>query len=123
MMRALVIDDSRAMRMILTRILKDVGFDVIEAGHGKEALERLAGIQPPELLMVDWNMPIMDGLALIKAVRADRAYDVARIMMVTTESERARVAEALGAGANDYMMKPFTREAVLEKLARLGLMR
>jgi len=123
MMRALVIDDSRAMRMILTRILKEVGFDVIEAGHGKEALERLAGIQPPELLMVDWNMPIMDGLALIKAVRADRAYDVARIMMVTTESERARVAEALGAGANDYMMKPFTREAVLEKLARLGLMR
>jgi two-component system chemotaxis response regulator CheY len=111
------------MRMILTRILKEVGFDVIEAGHGKEALERLAGIQPPELLMVDWNMPIMDGLALIKAVRADRAYDVARIMMVTTESERARVAEALGAGANDYMMKPFTREAVLQKLTRLGLMR
>jgi two-component system chemotaxis response regulator CheY len=123
MMRALVIDDSRAMRMILARILKEVGFDVIEAGHGKEALERLAGIQPPELLMVDWNMPIMDGLALIKAVRADRAYDVARIMMVTTESERARVAEALGAGANDYMMKPFTREAVLQKLTRMGLLR
>jgi two-component system, chemotaxis family, chemotaxis protein CheY len=123
MMRALVIDDSRAMRMILTRILKEVGFDVIEAGHGKEALERLAGIQPPELLMVDWNMPIMDGLALIKALRADRAYDVARIMMVTTESDRARVAEALGAGANDYMMKPFTREAVLQKLTRMGLMR
>jgi two-component system chemotaxis response regulator CheY len=123
MMRALVIDDSRAMRMILARILKEVGFDVIEAGHGKEALERLAGIQPPELLMVDWNMPVMDGLALIKAVRADRAYDVARIMMVTTESERARVAEALGAGANDYMMKPFTREAVLQKLTRMGLLR
>ena len=123
MMRALVIDDSRAMRMILARILKEVGFDVIEAGHGKEALERLAGIPPPELLMVDWNMPVMDGLALIKAVRADRAYDVARIMMVTTESERARVAEALGAGANDYMMKPFTRDAVLAKLQLLGLVR
>jgi two-component system chemotaxis response regulator CheY len=123
MMRALVIDDSRAMRMILTRILKEVGFDVVEAGHGREALERLAGIRPPDLLMVDWNMPIMDGLALIKAVRADRAYDLARIMMVTTESERARVAEALAAGANDYMMKPFTREAVLKKLTRMGLLR
>jgi two-component system, chemotaxis family, chemotaxis protein CheY len=123
MMRALVIDDSRAMRMILSRILKEVGFEVLEAGHGQEALERLKGIRPPELMLVDWNMPVMDGLALIKAIRADRAYDTARIMMVTTESERSRVAEALGAGANDYMMKPFSRDAVLEKLTRMGLVR
>jgi len=123
MMRALVIDDSRAMRMILARILKEVGFDVLEAGHGKEALERLKGTRPPELLMVDWNMPVMDGLALIKAVRADRAYDAARIMMVTTESEIGRVAEALRAGADEYMMKPFSRDAVVEKLLLLGLVR
>ena len=123
MMRALVIDDSRAMRMILARILKELGFDVVEAAHGKEALERLKGSPPPHLMMVDWNMPIMDGLALIKTVRADRAFDAARILMVTTETERGRVAEALGAGANEYMTKPFSRDVVRDTLLRLGLVR
>ncbi len=123
MIRALVIDDSRAMRMILARMLREVGFEISEAGHGAEALQHLRGDAPPELFLIDWNMPVMDGLSLLKALRSDSRYDSARIMMVTTEREHARVSEALAAGANEYMMKPFTRDEVREKLTRMGLPR
>ena len=121
-MKAIVIDDSRAMRLILGRILKEVGFDsIVEAGHGREALERMAGTPPPELMLVDWNMPEMNGLDLVKAVRADEAYSAARIMMVTTEAELVRVAEALVAGADDYVMKPFAKDDIVDKLRAMGL--
>ena len=86
-MRALVIDDSRTVRAIIGKILRDEGLEVVEAANGREGLERLR--QPPgvELVLVDWNMPEMNGLDFIKAVRADRAYDPVRIMMVTTVAE------------------------------------
>ena len=119
-MRALMIDDSRTVRAIIGKILREVGLEVIEAANGREGLEQLqrAGA---ELVLVDWNMPEMDGLEFIRAVRADRAYDAVRIMMVTTETEQEQVIRALDAGANEYLMKPFTVEALNEKLLLLGL--
>jgi two-component system chemotaxis response regulator CheY len=96
-MHALVVDDSRAMRAVLGRILRDVGFAVVEAGHGKEALELLQArhrTQPFDLVLVDWNMPEMNGCELIRRVRADAAYRDIRILMVTTETEIGRVASS-----------------------------
>jgi len=123
-MRALVVDDSRAMRAILSRILREAGFEVLEAEHGREALELLRKhhvTQPFELALVDWNMPEMGGYELIRAVRAEDAFRDVRLVMVTTENEIEQVAKALEAGADEYAMKPFTKEVILEKLAILGL--
>lgn len=122
-MRALVVDDSRATRTILRQILKEIGFEVSEAGHGREALERLKEIGTPDLALVDWNMPEMNGFEFVRAVRADHAYDSMRLMMVTTETEMEQVAKALEAGANEYVMKPFTKDVILEKLDLLGIAR
>lgn len=120
-MRALVIDDSAAVRTILKRILTDCGFEVLEASHGKEALDRLRGAGKVDIALVDWNMPEMSGFDFIRAVRADHAYDSMRLMMVTTETEIAQVAKALEAGANEYVMKPFTKDMILEKLSLMGV--
>jgi two-component system chemotaxis response regulator CheY len=120
-MRALVIDDSRTVRAIIGKYLRDEGLEVVEAANGREGLERLR--QPPgvELVLVDWNMPEMNGLDFIKAVRSDRAYDPVRIMMVTTETEQGQVIRALEAGANEYVMKPFTREILVAKLSLMDV--
>ena len=120
-MRALVIDDSRTVRAIIGKTLRDEGLEVVEAANGLEGLERLG--QPPgfELVLVDWNMPQMNGLEFIRAVRADRTYDAVRIMMVTTETEQEQVIRALEAGANEYVMKPFTKEILVAKLSLMDV--
>jgi two-component system, chemotaxis family, chemotaxis protein CheY len=121
-MKALIVDDSRAMRMIISRILKEMGFETTEAGHGREALERIQGLETaPNLILVDWNMPEMNGLELVTALRANRLFDDSQIMMVTTETELAHVAQALQAGANEYMMKPFTKDSFVDKLKIMGM--
>ena len=120
-MRALIIDDSRAMRAILGRILKDLGFEVTEAGHSREGLEQLPQVEKPKLALVDWNMPEMNGLEFVQAARADHEYDDMQVMMVTTASEASAMINALEAGANEYVMKPFTKDVILEKLAILGI--
>ncbi len=121
-MQAMVIDDSRAMRLILARIAGQLGFDVIQAGNGREALDRLEELdQTPELALVDWNMPEMNGLEFIVAVRKEPRYKSMTLMMVTTESEHGQIVRALAAGAHEYVIKPFTEEAMLDKLALLGL--
>lgn len=120
-MRAIVIDDSRAMRAILKQSLSPRGFEVIEAANGKEALAKLAAAGPIDLALVDWNMPEMNGYEFVKAVRADKQRDPMRIMMVTTETEMTQMVKALEAGANEYVMKPFTADVISEKLALLGL--
>lgn len=120
-MLALVVDDSRAMRSILTRLLSGLGFDVAQAGDGAEALTVLDAGTRPEVILVDWNMPVMDGLTFIKNVRArDDLRDIS-LMMVTTESEQGQIVRALAAGAHEYVIKPFTDEVIAEKLALLGL--
>ena len=120
-MQALVVDDSRAMRAILTRLLDGLGFDVAQAGDGQEALEVLGGGVRPDVILVDWNMPVMDGLTFIKQCRAHEEYRDIVLMMVTTESEQAQIVRALAAGAHEYVIKPFTDDVIAEKLALLGL--
>jgi two-component system chemotaxis response regulator CheY len=120
-MKALVIDDSRAMRCIVGNILKGLGFDVLDAGHGREGLERLASAPDVGLAVVDWNMPEMNGIEFVAAVRSRREYDEMRIVMVTTETDAGRMTEALERGANEYVMKPFTRDILLQKLEQLGM--
>ncbi|GAA4362056.1 response regulator [Angustibacter luteus] len=122
-MRALVIDDSRAMRRIVSRILVDLGYDeVLEAEHGQAALDVLATGPLPELACVDWNMPVMDGLTFVNRVRAEPAWRSLTLMMVTTESEHGQIVRALAAGAHEYLIKPFTADALRDKLLLLGLL-
>ena len=123
-MSAIVIDDSRAMRSIVKRVLTNMGMtDIAEGQDGQDALNRLSQIAVPELAMVDWNMPNMNGLEFVKAVRAKPEYDNMKIVMVTTEVEMDNVVNALNAGANEYVMKPFTEEIMREKLEMLGFAR
>jgi two-component system chemotaxis response regulator CheY len=121
MRHAMVVDDSRATRSILKRILKGIGFEVAEASNGLEALEHLKQGTQFELALVDWNMPEMDGYEFVRAVRAEPSYQSVCLMMVTTESEAAQMVKALAAGANEYVMKPFTKEIILDKLQLLGI--
>lgn len=118
--QALVIDDSQAMRRILSRMLVGTGFQVIEASNGSEALKLLKQPTPIDLILVDWNMPVMNGIEFIRAVRSDSNFDGIRLMMVTTETGADEINMALKAGADEYVMKPFTTETITEKLRLLG---
>lgn len=119
-MQALVVDDSSTMRKILKSILAGAGFEVQEARGGPEALECLKQYRA-EVALFDWNMPEMTGIELLGKVRADESYDSMKIMMVTTEAELCEVERALREGANEYVMKPFTADSILDKLRILGL--
>ena len=120
-MKALIVDDSKAIRSIIGKHLKALGFEVVEAVSGVEALVQLKKMGGADIALLDWNMPEMDGFEFLSRVRADAEFSDLRVMMVTTESEMTQVAKALEAGANEYLMKPFTKEALFEKLVLLGL--
>ncbi len=120
-MRVLIIDDSRAMRAILTNIMTEMGYEVVTAANGREGFERLEEDDGIGLVLVDWNLPEMNGYEFLTAVRSNSTYDEVRLIMVTTETERERVEEALDAGADEYVMKPFTKGTLEEKLALIGL--
>jgi len=120
-MKVLVVDDSRAMRLILKKMLGEIGHtDIAEAEHGTAALEKLETFAA-DLALVDWNMPVMDGLELITAIRQDPRFDRLKIMMVTSESNPRLIYQVLKAGADEYAMKPITREIIEDKLALMGL--
>jgi two-component system chemotaxis response regulator CheY len=120
-MLALVVDDSRATRSMLRKMLATLGFDVVEAGHGVEALERLAALDRVDFALVDWNMPEMDGLELVRALRAERRHAELPIMMVTAESDATQMSRALMAGADEYALKPIDLESLETKLRLLGV--
>ena len=121
-MRALVIDDSKSIRMVLLKILEEIGFENnVEAKDGLEALEMLKSQGPFDVALVDWNMPEMNGFKFVSEVRKDMDYDNIKLMMVTTETETTQVVRALKAGANEYVMKPFTKDVIIEKLSLMGL--
>jgi len=120
--RALVIDDSKAIRIILRRLLDELGFEVVEAANGREALRRLdASMGQFDLALVDWNMPEMNGLEFVREVRGQGGHEDLTMVMVTTETEAGQVVRALAAGANEYIMKPFSRDVLVDKLSMLGL--
>ena len=120
-MRAMIVDDSKAMRAIIGRIVKGLGFEVSEAADGQAALEKLTLDGPCELALIDWNMPQMNGYELLQTLRADPKYKDMRIVMITTESAIAQIQEALQGGANEYLLKPFTAEDLVAKLGMIGL--
>ena len=120
-MRALVIDDSRAMRSILSGILTDLEFDVEQAADAEGAYEVLTSDDRFDLALVDWNLPSMNGLDLVKLIRQRTELAGLRLMMVTTETELGRVREALEAGADEYIMKPFDSEIIQTKFSQVGL--
>jgi len=123
MPRAMVIDDSRAIRLILSRTLQKLGFSVQDASNGRQAFEllkRLPDANLPGVILVDWNMPEMNGLEFVKLVRSQPRLSGMLLMMVTTETHVDQMLEALEAGANEYVMKPFTDEVIADKLRLIG---
>jgi two-component system chemotaxis response regulator CheY len=120
--QALVVDDSGAMRRIVSSILESAGFETISAGNGQEALDVLAQTDElPALACIDLHMPVMNGLDFVHAVRGQERLRSITLMMVSTEGEVSRIVRALAAGAHEYLTKPFSPEALLEKLEALGL--
>ncbi|MDR3457869.1 MAG: response regulator [Verrucomicrobiae bacterium] len=123
-MKTLIIDDSKAMRTYLTAVAQEMSFDVTEACDGRIALDLLIRNDPREpfaLALVDWEMPRMNGLEFVQAVRRNRDFSGVKLLMVTTLNSTERVAEALEAGADDFLMKPVTKEMLQEKLQILGM--
>ncbi len=118
-MRALIVDDSKAMRIYLRRILAPLGFEIVEGRTGREGLLQLRE-QKVDVVLLDWNMPEMSGLELLQEMRAEPGLSGICVMMVTTESDLRELSRALETGANEYVMKPFTPEIILDKLALLG---
>lgn len=122
MATALVVDDSRAIRMILAKTLRGMGYEVREAADGGEALAVIAAEKAAlKLVLADWNMPRVNGLEMLKQVRRDAELDSVVVVMVTTETEMGQMAAALEAGANEYVMKPFTRDILIDKLQLAGI--
>jgi two-component system chemotaxis response regulator CheY len=123
-MRALIVDDSRFVRMTLRGMLRQRGIECDEAADGQAGLDAIyaqpRAAAPFDLALVDWNMPVMDGLEMLKQLRAE-GFTEMKVVMVTTEAENDFILRALDAGADEYLMKPFDNEALSEKLAMLGL--
>ena len=119
-MRALIVDDSRFLRSYLRGLLEVKGIECVEAADGQAGIEHLRAGKPFDLALVDWNMPVMNGLEMVKQLRSDGFASI-KVMIVTTEAENGVILTALDAGANEYLMKPFDGEALAGKLALLGL--
>jgi len=117
----LVVDDSTVVRKIARRMLEGFGFAVREAADGAQALQACrAGL--PDGVLLDWNMPVMDGIAFLRQARAEFGPERPRVVLCTTEGEMARILEAIEAGAQEYIMKPFDEEILREKLEQAGLL-
>ncbi len=122
-MRIITVDDSSTMRRIIKNTLKRIGYgdEILEAENGKEALDVLSNNEV-DLIITDWNMPVMDGLTFVKKVRSDSKFDDVPIIMVTTEAAKEDIITALKAGVNNYVVKPFTPQVLKEKIeAVMGL--
>ena len=121
MSKVLIVDDSRTIRTIIRRIMLELGFEVCEAANGIEALKVIVAEKAAvKLVLADWNMPEMNGFDLLVRLRQDPELSTLKIMMVTTETEMDHMASALEAGADEYVMKPFTKDILVEKLEYVG---
>lgn len=116
----LLVDDSRAVRLLGKRIVQPLGFEILEAEDGQRALEAVQTHPEIDVVLLDWNMPIMDGLTFLKAMRANSNLSQPKVVMCTTENDMARIMEAMQSGANEYVMKPFTEDIIREKLETIG---
>lgn len=122
MPKALVVDDSRTIRTILAKTLKEIGFEILEAENGREALEVIeAEPTAVPLILLDWDMPEMNGLELLKRLRRAPEFSSTVVVMVTAQTELDHIGEALDAGANEYVMKPFTKDILVGKIELTGI--
>jgi two-component system chemotaxis response regulator CheY len=118
-MKILVVDDMATMRRIVKNIFKQLGFvNVEEAENGKEALDKLKATKF-DLVVSDWNMPVMPGIELLKNIRADSALKDIPVLMVTAEAQKDNLLEAIKAGVSNYIVKPFTAESIKQKLDKI----
>jgi two-component system chemotaxis response regulator CheY len=116
----LIVDDSKVVRMVARKILEGLNFAIAEAENGQLALDACKQ-QMPDVVLLDWNMPVMDGLGFLKALRACEGGSQPVVVFCTTENDLSRIQEAIGAGANEYIMKPFDRDIIETKFAQVGL--
>ncbi len=115
-MKVMVVDDSKSIRQIERRYLSQMGYEVLEAENGEEALKVLEENPDVALILLDWHMPVMNGYEFLKRVRANDKWANVKIMMVTTENQERSVIDAIMAGANEYLMKPFDQEMLESKI-------
>ena len=118
----LLVDDSRAVRIAASNIIEPLGFLILEAGDGQQALDVLRENPQVDVVLLDWNMPIMDGYEFLTTLRADKEIPQPLVVMCTTENEMSQIVKAMQAGANEYVMKPFTEEIISEKFQEVGLL-
>jgi two-component system, chemotaxis family, chemotaxis protein CheY len=122
MHKALVVDDSRTIRRLLAATLEEIGFEVLEAENGRDALDVLeAEKSTVPLILLDWDMPEMNGLEMLKRLRQHPEFSSMVVVMVTAQADMEHIVEALDAGANEYVMKPFTKDVLLGKLELTGI--
>jgi two-component system, chemotaxis family, chemotaxis protein CheY len=123
MSKALIVDDSKTIRMVLGKIMRELGYETCEAANGQDGLKVMETQKGfVDLILADWNMPVMNGLDMVKHLRQDPNLAAVKIIMVTTETEIDNMVAALEAGANEYVMKPFTKDILKEKLEMAGIL-
>ena len=120
MKSCLIVDDSRVVRKVAGRIIRDLNFEVIEAGDGKDALEACRSSMPDAILL-DWNMPVMNGLDFLRALRREDGGTKPVVVFCSTENDAEHIGEAMRSGANEYIMKPFDADIIESKFAEVGL--
>ena len=121
MKSCLVVDDSKVIRKVARRILEELSFDIVEAEDGQQALNRCEE-KMPDVVLLDWNMPVMDGLSFLRRLRGTSGGERPVVVFCTTENDIAHIRAALEAGANEYIMKPFDRDIIEAKFTQVGLM-
>ncbi len=120
MKSCLIVDDSKVVRMVARKILEDLEFDIIEAADGKAAMEE-CDRKMPDAILLDWNMPVMSGIEFLRELRGSDGGNSPLVVFCTTENDLAHIQEAMNAGANEYIMKPFDSEIIQSKFAQIGL--
>ncbi|WP_068087216.1 response regulator [Polycladidibacter stylochi] len=120
MKQCLVVDDSTVIRKVARRILEDMGFEVVEAADGQQALDACLN-KMPEAVLLDWNMPVMDGMEFLQKLRTLEAGAAPVVVFCTTENDMSHIVQAMNAGANEYIMKPFDKEIMEAKFQEVGL--
>ncbi len=121
MKTCLIVDDSKIVRKVVRRIVETLGFNVLEAEHGQAAVEQVQAT-PVDVMILDWNMPVMDGLECMKHIRADTSLVQPKIIFCTTENEFSKIQQAIMAGADEYVMKPFDEAIIAGKMRQLGIL-
>lgn len=120
MKQCLIVDDSSVIRKVARRIMEEANFQISEAENGSEALESCR-THLPDVILLDWNMPIMDGLEFLHHLRKEPCGDMPKVIFCTTENDMDHITKAIAAGANEYIMKPFDKEIIISKLKEVGM--